>query len=1041
MPKPSGTQPLYSPLDFVVVRAPLLPVDVYLSLRSEDDQFKLLNDPRVERALAAASPSLLSAIGRWRQGALTKKDAERLASRLLMYQIRMSTRPTPFGLFAGCAPAEWADQGDLRIHQTFGHTQTRPDLAWLIDLVLEAEAIPEVRRQLCLISNPLIQLESDRALLSESTPPDHSKSPVSIRATSVVKLAISLARNGIHAWDLAAGIAAASPSATSEKIDRLLTQLWDQRFLLTDLRPPLTTSSPAAYVFEKLAKIPQARHISDKLARLLQAATEWDQAEHGDSINAFREMLNCAGHPEDNSKEVPVQADMALSIYGRASSVIGREAAKAAELLLRLSPTPRGLSSLVAYRNAFIARYGLEREVSLPELTDPDRGLGNISAHGGAQVGPNPEKAVARSRELLRLACLALHSRQKVVDLSVATFKKLETSTPDERSCPLSLDLNILIAAKSESDIDAGEFNLVIGPNLGGWSAGRNFGRFAHLHPSGSDLLIQAARMEETHEADHIWAEVVYLPQKVRSANVSVRPAIRRYEVVFGVSPGVAPEYVIHPDELVVGVETDRFYVRWLPADKRVKLTSGHMLNHMGAPPMAQFLSQVGFDSQTPLISFDWGPAEGFPFLPRVQKGRIVLRPAEWRITKGADIRLDSDAVRAWRTEWDVPGHVCLTAGDNRLILDLDLRDQVQILLAEYKRLPEHQSLLLQEVLPSLDEAWIEGEEGRYYGEFTVPLLLRYYTGAKKRPAPGVGPADAPLSSGREYQPGSEWLYAKLYGRADDQNEVIGQCLRPFARNALAGGLIDSWFFLRYADPADHVRVRFHGDPERLRDLQFGNVCRWASGLIERGTLSRLAFEAYDPEIERFGGPAGMLLSEQIFHADSEAVADLTSVLAAKEWADQNRRILLFALTAHDLLLALGFDAHTALVWYKQHARESKELSVEYRKAKNDLRMVLSQPDQWLASQPGGEEIQLALSLRRGQIAPLLDQLLELAGSAASGQPVSSLAASYVHLHLNRLGAALYERKILNFLLRTCESLSRTGSYDGSSFQRGSADF
>ena len=55
---------------------------------------------------------------------MTKKDADRLASKLLMYQIRMSTRPTPFGLFAGCAAVSWAEHTDLSIRQFLRHTRT-----------------------------------------------------------------------------------------------------------------------------------------------------------------------------------------------------------------------------------------------------------------------------------------------------------------------------------------------------------------------------------------------------------------------------------------------------------------------------------------------------------------------------------------------------------------------------------------------------------------------------------------------------------------------------------------------------------------------------------------------------------------------------------------------------------------------------------------------------------------------------------------------------------------------------------------------------
>lgn len=1029
MSKPATNSPLYLPLDFAVVRAPLISVEAYLALRSEDDQLNLLNDPRVLRALAAASPSLLSALTRWKQGSMTKKDADRLASKLLMYQVRMSTRPTPFGLFAGCAAVTWAEQTDLSIRSSFGHTHTRPDFAWLMERVLEAEGIPEVRRRLRYVSNPLIRFQGDRAVLSEPAPPDSSDRPVSLRATAVVKLAIKLARDGIEAEDLAVRLAESNPAATPQKIERLLAQLWEQRILLTDLRPPLTTASPADYVLAQLTNIPEAADVRNKLRLLVNAAAEWDSASHDQSLKAFRALLDSCGCPEDGSKELPIQADMALCVSGQAGHAIGRRAARAAETLLRLSPMPHGLSSLAAFRNVFITRYGLEREVPLPELMDPVSGLGPLSAHGAASVGPDFNKAALRSSELLRLACSALHKRERVVQLDDALLGRLETWMADGSSAPLSLDLNVLIAAKSAAAIDADEFDLVIGPNLGAWSAGRTFGRFAHLYHSGHNLLEQAIRREEANsEPDQIWAEVVYLPRKVRSANVAVRPPLRAYEVAFGVSAGVAPEFVIHPDNLVVGVENNRFYVRWLPADKRVKFASGHMLNHLGAPAMAQFLLQVGHDGQTPLTSFDWGPAEGFPFLPRVQVERIVLRPAEWRLPKSAGGRQDANALKEWCTEWELPRSVCLTFGDNRLILNLDLPDQARILLAEWKRLSDNQSLLLQEVLPSLDDAWLRGEEGHYYSEFTVPLLLKENAAIQKQEPSKPRSASTPVwESRREFQPGSEWLYVKLYGPSDRQDELVTQSVVPFARNALAGGLIDSWFFIRYADPEEHVRLRFHGNSEQLCEHLFGHVCRWASQLVERGLSRRFVFDAYDSEIERFGGPEGVSSSERIFHADSEASSDLTTVLAAKEWLDPERRTLLLALSVHDLINAFGLGENEALDWYKRHSQslDGGELSEEYRKVKTHLRLMLSDRARGLAAQPLGDQIEAAFFQRRRQLTPVLLQLRELESSSILTKPIDELCVSYVHLHLNRLGATSSEGKILNFLRRACESLSK----------------
>src|SRR5262249_53244982 len=144
--------------------------------------------------------------------------------------------------------------------------------------------------------------------------------------------------------------------------------------------------------------------------------------------------------------------------------------------------------------------------------------------------------------------------------------------------------------------------------------------------------LGRAARVEEGQSPHQIWAELVYLPHRSRLANVVIRPPVRRYEIALGVSPGVADPQVIPLDELVVGVRHGRFYVRWPARDADVIVCAGHMLNTIQAPAIVRFLAEVSRDRTAQLSTFDWGPASGYPFLPRVQVGRIVLRPAEWRM-------------------------------------------------------------------------------------------------------------------------------------------------------------------------------------------------------------------------------------------------------------------------------------------------------------------------------------------------------------------------------------------------------------------------
>src|SRR4051794_13466963 len=100
-------RPLYEPLSWGVIRSPLLPVDAYPRAAADGrgDEGLLPADPLARAALAVGTADLSAALQRPYGDA---RDAARLRSRVLRYVIRMTTRPTPFGLFAGAGLVEWA---------------------------------------------------------------------------------------------------------------------------------------------------------------------------------------------------------------------------------------------------------------------------------------------------------------------------------------------------------------------------------------------------------------------------------------------------------------------------------------------------------------------------------------------------------------------------------------------------------------------------------------------------------------------------------------------------------------------------------------------------------------------------------------------------------------------------------------------------------------------------------------------------------------------------------------------------------------------
>jgi thiopeptide-type bacteriocin biosynthesis protein len=1069
------------PLDFVLVRAPLLPIETYQALSEPaagDPIPPLLEDAQVRRALAVGSHALADALARGERGALTPRDAARLQAKLLRYLIRMSTRPTPYGLFAGVALGRWGDQTDVALAATAARTRTRPDMAWLWALVAKLEARPAVRQAVRLVANPAAILQAGRIVLTERAPPLEpgagTGKGVSVRATGVVQRALARARTAVPHAELAAYLLDTTPGATPEKVEALLTELWQQTVLLTDLRPPLTSDSPARYVAQRLAGIPAAADVLEQLETVLAAAATWDGLPPDAGVAAYRPLVEQAARVAPAAKEDDAlfQVDTALALRGaQLTHAVGIEAARAAELLLRLSPLPHGLPYLAAYRQSFLAKYGHERDVPLLELLDPQAGLGPPAWHAGSVDIPHA-RAMERAQTQRDLAMRALYRHQRVVELDPATLARLETWTPTPATAPPSLDLYAFVAAESVAALDAGAFQIIVGPNIGAPTAGRNLGRFADLlAPEGAAALGRAAAAEAASAPDQTWAELVYVPYRPRLANVVIRPPVRRYEIPLGVSPGVPADRVIPLGELVVGVREGRFTLRWPRAQAEVIVTAGHMLNNMGGPVVCRFLSDVSRDGQVQLSGFDWGPAEGTPFLPRVQAGRVVLRPAQWsvdgRVLPPEEPEAFARALDEWRAGWDVPRHVALSRGDNRLLLDLNDPRQVDELRTELRGLPPGNALPLLEVLPGLDQTWLPGPGGHYVTELVVSLVLR-----EAAPRPGNGkaageavPAGRPVVRVRDAAgadllpvdrsqptamvpaqpptpalpawpaapvdpavrlrpPGSEWLFMKLYCPRPIEDDVIADPVRAFTEEALAAGWADEWFFIRYTDPDPHLRLRFRGAPDRLTGHLLPALCAWAAGLMAGGHCRHFSFDTYDREIERYGGPAGMEVAEAVFAADSRLVATVVQLL-------QDRVLLLdrttvAVLSVDDLLAGLGLAAPERLRWYQEVVIARDQASAEYRRRKALLRALLGDPVR-LPSEPEGAALSAALAARRAALAPFGPRLAALAEQGVLTETPAMLYRSFVHLHCNRLLglSAGGEQTVLGLLLRTHEGLER----------------
>jgi thiopeptide-type bacteriocin biosynthesis protein len=1010
---------VYRLTERVLVRAPAMSVELYraMSERAKDGADAewvdlapgtlLPSDARIRAAIAVGSPSLFERLGG--AGDARGDDGAELRRKLHRYLVRMSTRATPFGLFAGVALGRWAETTDLSLAGTWARTRARPDMAWLAKEIAELESRGEVRRRLKLLTNPLAFVHGGRVLVSQRGRDD---APVSLRATGVVLRALDLAREPVRHADLAAALLASSAGATREKVDALLDQLWKHGVLVTDLRPSPTADDPLAVVLRALEGVAPAADARARIEEAVRAASGWKATE----------TQAAAG----------MQVDAAHALRGSCvSREIGLEAARAAEILLRMTPSPAGLRYLAAYRESFVERYGMEREVPLLELLDPACGI----PYAQRRMDLSDPK---RDPAVLGIALRALRERRRVVTLDDALVRSLSTFDLDLARCPRSLDINVLVAARSRDHVARGEYAVVAGPVLGAQAAGRLLGRFADMLPDARQELEAILRAEQALTPGALWADLVDTPHDPHGTNVVLRPGLATHEIPVGALPSVPAENVIRLRELVVGVRDDRFYVRWPRGGTRVHVRSGHMLNPASCGTVGQFLMEASHDGKAVLAPFQWGPAKSFPFLPRIQVGRLVLSLARWRLD-AAEARRDLGAgdrdafARAfadWRRAWDLPRLVYVGDIDHRMLLDLDHPLHVEELRREIQRTTAGE-VELQEGVPGIDDAWLEGEDGHHVCELAVSLVRDPPKAAAATTTPPAPPPQRalPPRSAVLRPPGTEWLFVKLYAAKHHEEELIAGPIRRFARQAVEQRIADDWYFVRYLDPDVHVRLRFRGAPERLTRELAPAAFAWAGALMNDGVCARFVVDTYDREVERYGGEEGMRIAEAIASADSAAVAELLAL--PRDFAAGYDRTDLAVLSTAQLLGALGLDEDARRAWLRELGLKTArtECAEQYRRRRDRLvAMLPASPDALAAvfGRPAAD----ALAARADRVHPLGRELAAAAQGGALTQTTSDLFRSYMHMHCNRVFGVDHavERRVYGLLARAHDALKHQRS-------------
>jgi len=1022
----------------LLLRTPARPFATPLTAASLEAS---LHDESFMEALYLASPVVQEECQKWRRGELTDpRRVARLRGAVARYYARFSSRCTPFGLFAGCAVVAWGPGSGITLAPARHARHTRLDMHYLCALAQHLAAHEALRPRLRYRPNSSwYQLGDEIRYIEQHYAQGQRGHQISsLGASPAVAQVLAACAEGCPYAELLALLA--PDAAEQPEAAAFLDALIEAQVLVSELEPTVTGPEFLEHLRRVLGRLlaeqptPALHAITAKLAEVAAGLRALDAAPVNApaAYQAIMAALAPLGVPLEADKLFQTDAIRGVAPEAATlSAAVQADLLDALEVLAVLTP-PAPQPRLAEFTRQFEARYE-GREVPLLEVLDTESGL-PYSDYGKSSYSPlvhdldlgaaaRPARALQHD-EVQQYMYQQLRQAERQGQYAVALDPQELRRFRRPAAAPLPPSLAVVFRPGA-----AGQLLL---DSVGGSSAVNLLGRFAHAAPGIEQVVRDVTAAEQHHNPGVAFAELCHLPAS-RVGNILRRPAFRALEIPYLAQSGLPAAGQVRVQDLTLRLHQGQLELRSRRTGQRIvpRLSTAH--NYAAqALPVYELLADLQTQGLQARLGFSWQSVSlDARFSPRLTCRQVVLEAASWQLEAPELATLlaappagQAAAVRAFRAQWRLPRFFTLADGDNELLVDADNELLVQVWLDTIRGRP---SIRLKEFLFDPAASPVRDAAGQAYAAQFIALLVRQGPCYAAAPPPAEVPAAAEETVPRDFQLGSEWLYYKLYCGPSMANRVLREAIAPLVAELQGAGLVDDWFFVRYADPASHLRLRLHLPWVARIGEVVQRVNDYLAPCLAKGYLWKSQTDTYQRELERYG-PHTMALAERLFCYQSTALLAYLAgpaeddALPSDEAAapDGEEAYWLWGLQAMDeLLRAFGCAPAQQLALlrglHQSFAREfgldkalRLQLDGKYRRFRPAIERALA-----AAPAPPPALRALAAGIR--------------AGVAARPGAVSleHLLGSYLHMLLNRLlpaDARLHELVLYDFLARHYQS-------------------
>ncbi|MEM1337011.1 MAG: lantibiotic dehydratase family protein [Bacteroidota bacterium] len=727
-----------------VLRTPLLSFAHYEKLTegdvvSNDILKEAYSNPLVKESCFLASPTLHYEIEKWISGDLDSKKEKKLRFSLLKYLTRMSSRCTPFGLFAGCSLGSFHDFTSIKnAKPELNRRHTRLDMNYLVALAQDLAKKREIQSQLLHFPNSSIYTSGSQLRYIEYYYVDGRRKHhiVEVDNSHYLQKILKEAKSGAYLIDLISSLE--SDEISTKEAERFIQDLLDSQLLVSELEPSVSGPEFMNQILEVLKKLKYSKKEITFLERIEKELAIIDRrlGNTPKTYIALSEYLK--EYPTSFEHKHLFQTDMELkTIENNLSWDIAKSLKKGVILLNRITP-PTAESNLSKFKEAFFERYE-EREMPLSRVLDVETGIGYLQNEVSGDTNPLIDDLVLPVQEDPYKKNSIDHNgiykilEEKLVACDRSGDQKLVLTDNDFKDFPIDWeDLPDTFSAMVQV-IHEGEHEKIRILGMGHSSATNLLGRFCHSDNALNTFTQNIANVEEEMNPDKVLAEIVHLPE-ARVGNIIMRPSFRDYEIPYLAKSDLNLEHQIALEDLFISIRSNNIVLRSKKMNKEIipHLSNAHNF-HDNALPIYQFLCDMQTQNLRENIYFDFGfLGNNRPFLPRVEYKNLILSEAKWKVKKKDIQHLFSISdgttilkkeVTKWRKSIELPKYTSLNDGENKILVNFMNMTSLQMFLDIVKNREE---FLLSEFLFTKD-----GIVKSDNGAFTHEIITAFYNGKK----------------------------------------------------------------------------------------------------------------------------------------------------------------------------------------------------------------------------------------------------------------------------------------------------------------------